>query len=138
MGWGGIELFPVGDFIEYAMPIAALFLLLQFLAAMHLLGYRFILRAGREQQPSFFTFYAVQVAGFLAAATLFFGAVLASNWVDAIGDAAVELVPVLTYVLGMQLATVRLMNLSQGAAAKSLPLNFLVGVGLLFGIYLDL
>jgi len=47
-------------------------------------------------------------------------------------------VPVLTYVLGMQLTTARLMGLSQGAAAKSLPLNFLVGIGLLCGIYLDL
>jgi len=89
MDLGGVELFLVGDFIEYAMPIAALFLLLQFLAAMHLLGYRFILRAGREQQPSFFTFYAVQVAGFLAAVILFVGALLASNWVDSIDDAAI-------------------------------------------------
>lgn len=128
----------IDDLVDEAVWVVMVLLLLQFFAALHLLGYRLVLRVPREQQTGFFTFYAVQVAGFLAA-TLF---VFVMALLDGFFDIEFGLMAILglgvTYLVSVHFTSRRMMNLGVWQSAKAMPLILLVTLSIQLIMFMDL
>lgn len=138
MDLSGIGLGLIDDLVDESAWVVMVLLLLQFFAALHLLGYRLVLRVPREQQAGFFTFYAIQVAGFIAAAL----GVVAIVLVDDLVEMDVGIVGILglgvAYLIAIHYTSRKMLSLSGWQAAKAMPFILLVSLSIQALMWMDL
>lgn len=138
MDLSGIGLGLIDDLVDESAWVVMVLLLLQFFAALHLLGYRLVLRVPREQQAGFFTFYAVQVAGLLAATLFVFSMLLLDGFFDIEFGLMAILGLGVIYLASIHFTSRRMMNLSAWQSVKAMPLIFLVTLSIQLIMFMDL